>query len=151
MKLKMTKSNVLKRAKRILDDEGVTFEILHDIHGGWAYPKDSHVRIGTRGYMGNQLASVVCHELAHILNFRNRKFLRYHDFGLTTIYTEDLAKMRIQIGLKAELYTDQVAKKLMKVYYPELKFVRNYGSKKQSKWYREVFLKDAKEFLGRVG
>jgi hypothetical protein len=150
MKFKMTKNNVLKRARKIFEENGVIGDVHYDIRGGWAYPRDNYVIIGTREYTVNQLASTICHELAHILNLRNRKFFRYHDFGLKTVYTKELAQMRIQIGLKAELYTDEVAKRLMKEHYPELRFIKCYDTKNGRKFYREVFLKPVREFLKGV-
>jgi predicted SprT family Zn-dependent metalloprotease len=150
MKLKMTKREVIQKAKRVLEQEGVTYEIKAEEACGWAYPKDSHVIVGTLGYDTDQLASVFCHELAHVLNFRNRKYFRYHNGGFDFDLSPELCKMRIQIGLKAEIYTDMVAKKLMRKYYPGMKFIPSYSKKWQRDWYHKNILGQCREFLEGV-
>lgn len=75
----------------------------------------------------NLFKSLVFHEIAHVLNFRNKKYLNYHKKHCSKKYLKKFA-------LRAEVYTEKVAQKLAKenglieykVFYQFTKECREY-------------------------
>jgi hypothetical protein len=61
------------------------------------------------------------HELAHIINYRNKKYLAYHTIENCTTY-KHMRKI-IRTAIKAEKYTDNVAKVLISSTHPHITYV----------------------------
>jgi predicted transcriptional regulator YdeE len=56
------------------------------------------------------------HELAHLINTVNGKYINYHLGNKNYRFT----------AVKAEKYTDKVGEKLMKLWLPEYKYIKSY-------------------------
>lgn len=146
----MTKIEVIEKSCKILKENGVRYRIVKNLNGGWAYPKDNLVMLGiTKDFTRNDIASLVIHELSHVLLYRQRKFFTYHNVGAKTRVTVKDAKIVVKIGLRAERYTDKFAKKLMKKHFPDLKYVDGYKDEEDVEWYHDVALKPLKELIER--
>ena len=75
---------------------------------GWCWPYESRVVL-EKHIKDDRLYNIVFHEIAHCLNYRNKKYARYHGKR----YGRSLKYLR-KFALRAEVYTDYVAKKLAK-------------------------------------
>lgn len=93
---------------------------------GYAYPYYSRIVINNSISINNMLTTAF-HEIQHCLNFRNKKFFNYHRKDRNI----NLVK---KIALRAEIYTDQQAKKLAKKHG----FKKYKVTYKNNKHYREA-------------
>ena len=93
--------------------------------GGMARSDVSEIRVST-DVSGDKFRSIVLHEIAHCLNYRNKKFLIYHSNPSSKKRTLKYLK---KYALRAEVYTEKVAMKL----------ARKHGVKK---YYRYYFFND---------
>jgi hypothetical protein len=126
----------VNKAKAILHSHQVKCRFLKNKTDGYADFGIDTVYIGTDVSI-QYFWSLVFHELAHILNRRNRKYFRYHrDF----CHKEVVKKL----GLRAERYTDKVAAKEMKKYKFGFRFLPRYAHPWQIQWYRAKM----KDYLG---
>ena len=79
--------------------------------------------------------SCVFHEMCHVLAGRQRKYHKYHlDYHIDSIYKTIAVR---KIGLRAELYVDKKAEGLMKIFLPDIPYIRSYRSIEERKWYRD--------------
>ena len=89
--------------------------------------------------------SAAFHELAHVLNYRNGKYMNYHgNRPMTDIETNILA---IKTAIRAEKYTDKVARELMRNYFPGVPYIQAYD-KKGVEAFRKLWLDKWKLKLG---
>ena len=87
------------------------------------------LRKGTTPY----LVHLVAHELCHILSNDHNKYKKY--------YTQKCTKSHIRkIGLKAERYTDKMADKMVRSFFPDLPLCTSYRTVKAKKWYQKHYL-----------
>jgi hypothetical protein len=118
---------------------------------GGAFPATSKVFLSTTIYGKpstiRDFLSGFFHELGHVLNFRNKKYYNYHNFHSKTRYTKERVRNWIYTGLKAERYTDKVAKKLMRKYFPEVPYLPGYNGKEGADWFSKYHLEDFRKFL----
>jgi len=119
-----------------------------------AVPAESRINVGLRNEDGKKcndtiqsFLSGVCHELAHVLNYRNKKYYDYHNFHMNTRYTKKRVQNWIRVGYKAERYTDKVGQELMRKHFPGIPYLKAYTKKDGHKWYKENYLKDLYEFM----
>ena len=131
---------------------------FHENHGHReAWPKTAKIFIGMKledveGGTGKNdsiqsFLSGVCHELAHVLNYRNKKYYKYHNMGPKTRYTKKLVQNWIRTGYKAERYTDKVGAQLMKKHFPGIPYLLAYQGRHGYIWYQENYLKDLYGFM----
>jgi hypothetical protein len=109
-----------KKTIKFLKDNNIRYSIKNRT-GSYAECPKSYIVIGTKNNRTkNELICTTFHEIAHILNYRNHKFFRYHSGKwLPKSYYR-------KVALKAERYTDKVAAKLMKKIHPTIKYDYSY-------------------------
>ena len=114
----MTKSDY-KWLKKVCKQYKVRCYLFFDpeFRGGMATPNLSQIHV-SRNTSGDMFKTVVLHEIAHCLNYRNKKFLIYH----TINHKKRTRKYLKKYALRAEVYTEKVAMKLarkhgLKKYY----------------------------------
>jgi len=126
---KKTRKSDIKRAKVLLRSYNINFRFLKTRTDGYTSFSKNRVAIGTKVSI-QYFWSLVFHELAHILNRRNRKYARYHrDYA-----AKDVIK---KIGLRSERYTDKVAAQEMQKQKLGLRYLPGYSHPWQIKWYRQ--------------
>lgn len=76
----------------------------------------------------DNVLSVFFHELGHLVNKELGKFPLYHRYLLSDI-PKNKRRYFLATALRAEQYTDKMGKKLMKIYFPDLKFTPAYPNK----------------------
>lgn len=109
--------------------------------GGEAISRKQKIKVYWNEYMSVQcLLSVFFHELAHCRNYINKKFLAFHSMTDPSRMTTEHIKLVLLTGLRAERYTDKIGAKLMKEYYPEIKFIAYYSKKGVEKEFRNHHL-----------
>lgn len=109
----------------------------------FAYPEEEFVHIGCRYLTVQHFLSAVYHEIQHVLNYRNKKYLLYHTMNSIQTYEDIETVMRTAV--KAEKYTDKYAKKLMKKDYPNIPYV-GYD-KDNIEWFKNEHLPELRELL----
>ena len=102
------------------------------VDSSFAYPDRNYillnpVKFDATYYYIDEFISEAMHELAHILNYRNDKYKIYHKSEAETV---EEVEIQIRTAIKAEKYTDKVAAKLTKFFFPEIRFIKGYGTKK---------------------
>lgn len=137
-KKRVTKQ-IFNEVKKIIESYDIKYRIRFDTGECWARPADDYIQVGLEGHDNTiqYFLSVVFHEMLHVLNYRDYKYRAYHHCGNNTRTTKKLLKALIRTGWKAERYTDAEAKKLMKIYYPEIPFSPGYPSS-----YKKIYDKD---------
>lgn len=130
------RSLYVKWARLFLHNHGIRYRFKWGgvMGGGWADPPRAFVQINMTEGGDNQgerrnveirrFLSSVFHEACHVFNARDGKYAFYHD-GKPKTTTKDM-KHLLKIALRAEVYTDERAAKLMKEYFPHIKFERGY-------------------------
>jgi len=74
--------------------------------------------------------SIIFHELAHIYCYDNNIYVNYHHD------TWSNAKMH-RYGFKVERGVDNIAKKLMNIYLPDLTYIDVYDTIESRIWYKQ--------------
>lgn len=101
----------------------------------YAKCKEGEIVIGLKNVDINnrrELLSTMFHEAAHIVNYNNNKYYKYHhDLGGK--------KYLRRIALRAERYTDKVGRKLMKEHYPDVRYLAGYRTKENQQWLRDYY------------
>ena len=122
-------------------------------YGGLARSRDNFVviilinKVTGKANSIQQFLSCVCHEAAHILNYRNKKFFLYHNNGNKKI-TRAEARILLKTAWNAERYTDKVAKQLMKDFFPFIPYVMGYRkTPEMRKWYDNIQLEGYRKIL----
>jgi hypothetical protein len=105
-----------KKTLKFLKDNNIRYSIKNRA-GSYAECPKGRIVIGTKdNKTRRELICTTFHEIAHILNYRNNKFARYHNGKwLPRAYYS-------KVALKAERYTDKVAAKLMKKIHPTVQY-----------------------------
>lgn len=138
-----------KRLKAIAKKHRVKMLIKLDEHGlegayGYAYSWRSKIKVFYSSRSSNrQIISVVFHEIAHCLNYRDKKFVAYHS-GKTD--PDNLRKI-LYTGLKAERYTDNRARKMIKSYHPVTPYMEGYEKQSIVDNYRRLFLANIRDMI----
>lgn len=96
------------------------------------------VRVAKRS-TSQTIASIFFHELAHCLNYRDKKYMGYHGINDRKM-TKARIRLFIRTGLRAERYTDKRGKSLMKKHLPSMDYIGYYDNEMVRDEYREVFL-----------
>ncbi len=133
----------LKEIAEIFKKYNVQYRLSTTSNEAYSYSADGFVFLGTKGKGRDskaRLLSTIFHEIAHCLNYRNKKYLTYHDTkrnGCTYPSVKFFKWWRYakRHGLAAERYTDRLGQKLMKQHYPSLKYEPGY----KYKWQVEAF------------
>lgn len=99
-----------------------------------AYGSLSLIEIGVEeSYPTNsKLWSTVFHELAHIICYRENLYKTYHHENRSK---KKFARYIRRYGLRAERFVDNMAKKMMKEYFPKIKFEDSYLTEYEIEWY----------------
>lgn len=121
----MASKKAVQWAKKICKDNKVNyrFKKLKKILG-YADSHRQYIVVSTT-LDSDIFKSTILHEIAHCLNYRNKKYLKYHDSS-----RKSKGYLR-RMALRAEVYTDDVAAKLAKKY--KIKFYRAYTFNKASR------------------
>lgn len=137
---------------RFFKENGIRYRIRRDYKysgGGIAFPSESRIEIKlgpSRNYTVRKFLSISFHEAAHIFNLREGKFVRYHRDDVNT--AEDI-RYFLKYWLRAELYTEWRAEKLMKQYFPDIPFQLSYD-KEGIAWYRRYIVAPLKLRLAEL-
>lgn len=136
-------------ARKYLKENGIKYRFrFGSIYGGgWAHKEFVQINMTTEGdELGSRkpisvryFLSAVFHEASHVFNYRDGKFEVYHN-GRKHM-TLDEHKTLVRTALRAEVYTDHRAKKIMHKHYPKIPYLGGYDGK----WLRERF---KKRFVG---
>ena len=136
---------LLRDLKKILRAFNVKAEFSEKTDVSHATPHLESVKVGICGLSTQQIISTVFHELAHIVVFREGKYLDYHDTSRDL--TKKKAKALLKTGLKIERYVDKRAKELMRQFYPDIQYFDNYKDPEVVAYYRRTYQKRLKDFL----
>lgn len=85
--------------------------------------------------------STVFHELAHIQAYQMGKYVHYH--GPRPLEDVEVNILAIRTAIRAEKYVDRLARKLMKIYFPDIPYKIGYNQR-EIEWFRENWLADWK-------
>ena len=102
----MTRKRKLDKARALCAKYGVLMAPAVHYNHGYSMPWAGWVFI-PEGQGSKQFFITLCHEIAHCLNFRNKKYLQYHSRKPSKGY---LRKM----SLRAEVYTERVGARIYK-------------------------------------
>ena len=91
--------------------------------------------------------SIFCHEIAHCLNYRNKKFFAFHSLNKLEDATRRHIQLAIRTGLRAERYTDKVGRQLMKKLFPGCRYTAFYNRQDMRDCYRILVAERMKEYL----
>ncbi len=145
-KIKFYKRPIWKRYKivmlaiTLIKSYKIKYRIKINNHRCYAHPADKKIFIGIEVEDSIQdFLSTVMHEIAHIENFRNNKFFKYHNIGKNVKLTKQKMKDYKRFALRAEIYTDYVASKLMKKHFPEIPYRKGY-TERNKKWFKTEIL-----------
>ncbi len=113
---------------------------------GRAFLRENTIEVFySKNTTGSRFASLVYHEIEHILCHRNYKYPVYHQ----CILPENTIKWYnafIRTGLRAERYVDNAAyKRFRKDFGSSMKFTWGYKSSWGINWYNENYMKIMKE------
>lgn len=72
------------------------------------------------------------HELGHMVDYRNGLYKGYYKLYPTKKYLRRFA-------VQAEMHTDLTGSKLMKKYFPKMKYLHTYKYKKWQKWLKKYW------------
>jgi predicted SprT family Zn-dependent metalloprotease len=142
MRLPKTKKKLIRTLKTIADKNQVVFFVSNSetMGGAWAnYNKMFLSYKLLKTHNKHQTISAFFHELAHIVAFRNNKFLEYHTARMKHTYNQ---KMKIlKTAYRAERYVDKLGKNLMKKEFPKYKYTAqySYSKKKHKKWLKQYW------------
>jgi hypothetical protein len=138
----------ISEAKAILKEYNIKATFSYKSNQCFSRISEAYIHIGLNSPEFKDKAAVmsaVFHEIAHIVNFRNKKFFAYHNDKVTTQATYDYA---VRFGLRAEQHTDFIGAKMMKAHYPKLRFRFTYNRKVMKQRYRDEFLPLLQSFIG---
>lgn len=119
----------LKIAKKLLKQFNIKFRFQKNTEAASCFPYEQIVFIGLKEESRIRFFSNLFHEIAHVENFRNKKYFAYHNHRSSNYKTLSTKKLKylIRIWLRAERYTDAVGARLMKEHMPEMRFYRGYS------------------------
>lgn len=105
--------------------------------GEFKYP--NKIIVGTFDISYKRVLEIFCHEMGHFLNAQNNKYPFFHKTK-TNSQKDFYKKFKTQKGvvayvLRAEIYTDKVAKKFAREWFPDLKYDRTYYNTPRIKGY----------------
>lgn len=146
------RSQYFKRAIQLLTEYRV-HGYFHGHDGYHASPADSKIYVALEDENSKDsiqwFISAVCHELAHVICYRNNKYFDYNNFGSKTRLTRKRVRIWIRTGFKAELYADKIGIQLMKKYFPGIRYIGGYNTKDGYDWYQKYYIKDLRKFMNR--
>ena len=76
--------------------------------------------------------SAFFHELSHFLDHNEGIYKRFY-------LVSSAQKIHRFLALRAELHTDKRAEKLMKKYFPKVKYIKSYRNKKDIQYLRDYY------------
>jgi hypothetical protein len=97
----------------------------------------------------DSLVSTMMHEISHLLVAKQGK---YKDFHLKPVgdWTKEDAIAYKKIALHAEVYVDNYAEKLTKMYFPDVEYEQCYRTKKSRKHKQKRVVKMADEIISWI-
>ena len=149
-------SNVVQAARDLLRTLGIKYTLVWEQkkYGGYAMCIYNRVivtlidRKTEKAKPIQQFLSAVCHEAAHILNHRSKKYFLYHNYNPNKKRTKAEARILLKTAWKAERYTDKVAKGLMKDFFPFIPYIIGYRKTPEIlKWYDNIQLEGYRKVL----
>lgn len=125
-------SKYYKFAVQFLADNGIKYHIRWNTYrwGGWALSDQSKVELKVaegeekEPISIQKFLSLVFHEASHVLAYRDGKFLDYH--AVSKRWTVKKLRSFVRTALRAELYTDWRAARLMKKHFPNIPYWAGY-------------------------
>lgn len=129
--------NIRRKLRRIAASYGIkiTFRYLDGTMAGFmSRTKPIFIALEKR-LTEHQIISTFFHELGH---FVDRAEGKYAKFYLITTMKRDKVYLR-RNALRAELHADATGKKLMKSYFPELRYLKAYGTKKARQFLKDYY------------
>lgn len=128
----------------------LTFGSGHSMKSfSYSRPYDNHIHINIKGYKKkylkkDQVFSLFFHELAHIFIYREGKFPLANKAEYTS--ESEIISLKKTV-LQFELYTDNYGKKLMKIWFPDIVYLKNYHTKEERDFLKNHVNTIHKEFL----
>lgn len=116
--------------------------------GGFAVSPKGKIEIRYNSWETRQVVcSLFFHEIAHCLNFRNKKYIALHTITTMEAMTADHARKLIRTSLRGEKYTDKIGKSLMKLHFPEVVYIAFYDCPYVVKIHKEQWLQQFRDHL----
>lgn len=127
---------MLKRDKKKIREFLKQYDVkVHFVKRSYslAYGGLDLIEIGTETYpTDSKLWSMVFHELAHVVCYREGLYKEYHHENRSN---KKYAIYIRRYGLRAERFVDKMAKKMMKKHFPKMKFEDSYLTEHEIEWY----------------
>lgn len=95
------------------------------------------------------LFSSFFHELAHVYCKHHKIYPLYNHYWDPFYFNQQERLEMIRTCMRAELYTDKVAKDLMGLHFPGIRFIASY-TKQNSKFYKPVIQEGLREYFRYV-
>jgi hypothetical protein len=86
------------------------------------------------------------HEICHIIAARQGKYEVFHKDNIKGKKNKIIF---LKTALSAELYVEKQAQKLMKFFFPGMRYVKSYHTKEDIEWFDKLFLKEVRDALGK--
>jgi hypothetical protein len=141
----------VRQVRGILRELDIQFRILWRVdpsgYAGMAFPSQSQVVIYAQDLSIRDFLSTAFHEIAHVLNFRDRKFVTYHSYSKRPS-KRDLRNW-IRTGLRAERYTEKRGRKLMARYFRGIPYKDTYWGENEIEWFHQHVMARWKRKLAR--
>ena len=128
---------------------GVSIRFVTTVSSG-CWPKDRDMVVNSNQKF-EQVIYDFFHELSHIKNLMDGKYVTYNNIGKTYRTTYKVATNAIKNGLKAEKYADKTAQKLIKKYVGRKLKAHNYSDPEVVEIYKEEHLEYFKQWLEDKG
>lgn len=114
----MKRKDLIKRLRQIGRQYRTKVRFVELEAGGTVYRKPRLILIAKNWCRTNtKIANIFFHELAHLINADTNKYPIYHK----ALYSHTHKKFKAT-AWRAEKYTDKVAKKIQKEYFPKLSY-----------------------------
>lgn len=135
--------NLNKKEQQILRDiasfYGCKVFFKKDYNGGtWC---GDYIVVGSNKSSYSMILSVFFHELAHFINWKTNKYPIYHNpknFDKMHKIIPQFFK-RVRYSLNAEIATEKLGAKLMKEWFPKVKYTAYYKNNKESYGYMTAY------------
>lgn len=140
----MTKLKWAEELRKIARLYGVRVRFYKGGDGsGTAHLAKRYVTVSMNDVTMEYIAGVVFHEIAHLVNKDTCKFPIYHSPREWNKRKPTAAFLRT--AFRAEMYTEKIGKRLMKIHMPWLKFKYAYGDKESKQWLKNYIIESFKK------
>lgn len=141
----MYSKKCLQECKQLLKNNDIEYSFVktNKYYIGYALPNFNKVYINLNKINNNRLlVSVVCHELAHVLCYRNNKYKKFHTVNLIKKLPLNSLKAVLYTALKAERYVDRLGKIICNYNFNKYNYLSSYTNNKTSRKFLKLLYLD---------